>query len=103
MSLLFSSHLLPDVEAVCDHVMVLGRGRLLAQGRIEELKQPHDLQFELRVKGDQAAFAEHLAARKNGFSPTMSAWIQVVPHRDCAHAGDLSHRHLVACRHGSRS
>ena len=39
MSLLFSSHLLPDVEAVCDHVVVLGRGRLLAQGRIEELKQ----------------------------------------------------------------
>ena len=24
MSLLFSSHLLPDVEAVCDHVVVLG-------------------------------------------------------------------------------
>ncbi len=34
MSLLFSSHLLPDVEAVCDHVMVLGRGKLLASGRI---------------------------------------------------------------------
>ena len=42
MSLLFSSHLLPDVEAVCEHVMVLGRGRLLAQGRIDALKQPHD-------------------------------------------------------------
>src|SRR6478736_2504485 len=42
MSLLFSSHLLPDVEAVCDDVIVLGRGKLLAQGRIEELKQPHD-------------------------------------------------------------
>ena len=39
MSLLFSSHLLPDVEAVCDHVMVLGRGRLLAQGPIADLKQ----------------------------------------------------------------
>src|SRR4051794_22517990 len=34
MSLLFSSHLLPDVEAVCDHVMVMGRGQLLAQGSI---------------------------------------------------------------------
>src|SRR5262249_3674586 len=29
MSLLFSSHLLPDVEAVCDHVVVLAQGRLL--------------------------------------------------------------------------
>ncbi len=41
MSLLFSSHLLPDVEAVCDHVMVLGRGKLLASGRIDELKKRH--------------------------------------------------------------
>ena len=60
MSLLFSSHLLPDVEAVCDYVVVLGRGRLLAQGRIDELKQPHDRQFEVRVKGDQLAFAGRL-------------------------------------------
>ena len=63
MSLVFSSHLLPDVERVCDHVMVLGRGRLLAQGRIDDLKQPHDRQFEVRVKGDQLAFADRLAAR----------------------------------------
>src|SRR5260370_42638476 len=41
MSLLFSSHLLPDVEAVCEHVLVLGRGTLLAQGRIEEMKALH--------------------------------------------------------------
>jgi ABC-2 type transport system ATP-binding protein len=61
MSLLFSSHLLPDVEAVCEHVMVLGRGMLLASGRIDELKKSHARQFEARVKGDQAAFAGHLA------------------------------------------
>jgi len=30
MSLLFSSHLLPDVEIVCDHVLVISRGTLLA-------------------------------------------------------------------------
>ena len=63
MSLIFSSHLLPDVEAVCDDVIVLGRGRLLAQGRIDVLKQAHDRQFEVRVKGDQAAFAHRLTAR----------------------------------------
>ena len=33
MSLLFSSHLLPDVEAVCDHIVVLGGGKLLTPGR----------------------------------------------------------------------
>src|SRR5262245_53978230 len=62
MSLLFSSHLLPDVEAVCEYVMVLGRGRLLVQGRIEELEKSHQREFELRVKGDQAAFSGRLAA-----------------------------------------
>jgi len=61
MSLLFSSHLLPDVEAVCDHVMVLGRGRLLLNGRIDELKRPHAREYETRVRGDQASFAEHLS------------------------------------------
>jgi ABC-2 type transport system ATP-binding protein len=61
MSLLFSSHLLPDVEAVCDHVMVLGRGRLLAEGSIAELTRSPRHLIELRVKGDQDAFADRLA------------------------------------------
>ena len=52
MSLLFSSHLLPDVEFVCDHVLVLGQGRLLAQGQIQELKDLHDHCYEVRVKAD---------------------------------------------------
>lgn len=60
MSVLFSSHLLPDVEAVCEHVMVIGRGRLLAQGRISDLKQVHQQAYEVRVKRDQAAFADRL-------------------------------------------
>jgi ABC-2 type transport system ATP-binding protein len=62
MSLLFSSHLLPDVEAVCDHVMVLGRGRLLAEGSIAELTRSPRHLVELRVKGDPGWFAGRLAA-----------------------------------------
>src|SRR5271169_808822 len=57
MSVLFSSHLLPDVEAVCDHVLVLARGQLLVQGLISDLKQPHDQTVELRVKADPGRFA----------------------------------------------
>jgi ABC-2 type transport system ATP-binding protein len=60
MSLLFSSHLLPDVEAVCDYVVVLGSGKLLAEGRIQDLKQVHNLCFEVRLKANPAGFARQL-------------------------------------------
>jgi ABC-2 type transport system ATP-binding protein len=66
MSLLFSSHLLPDVEAVCDHVLVLGRGQLLAQGPISELKQAHEQTVEVRVKSDPARFAHRLTEQGCG-------------------------------------
>lgn len=64
MSLLFSSHLLPDVEFVCDHVLVLGRGRLLMQGQIQELKNLHDRCYEVRVKTDATTFAHRLREAK---------------------------------------
>jgi ABC-2 type transport system ATP-binding protein len=62
LSLLFSSHLLPDVEAVCDYVIVLGQGSLLAEGRIQELKQLRKQVFEVRVKSEPERFIERLAA-----------------------------------------
>ena len=62
MNLLFSSHLLPDVEAVCDHVVVLGGGKLLTQGSIRQLKEVHQLSFEVRLKADGVRFANRLAA-----------------------------------------
>ena len=60
MSLLFSSHLLPDVESVCDYVMVLGSGQLLAQGPMQEVKQIHHRAFEVRVKAEQDEYARRL-------------------------------------------
>jgi ABC-2 type transport system ATP-binding protein len=62
MSLLFSSHLLPDVETVCDYVIVLGSGKLLAAGEIQVLKRMHDQCFDLRLKTDMASFAGRLSA-----------------------------------------
>src|SRR5271168_2273899 len=47
MSLLLSRQLLPDVEAVCDDIVVLGNGRLLAEGKIQELKLLHKQWFEV--------------------------------------------------------
>jgi ABC-2 type transport system ATP-binding protein len=62
MNLLFSSHLLPDVETVCDYVIVLGSGKLLAQGEIQQLKQRHERIYDVRVKANMCAFARRLEA-----------------------------------------
>jgi ABC-2 type transport system ATP-binding protein len=62
MSLLFSSHLLPDVEAVCDYVMVLDRGKLKESGLIANLKEGHQGSYQVRVKADQELFADALTA-----------------------------------------
>jgi ABC-2 type transport system ATP-binding protein len=36
-TVLLSSHLLREVEAVADHLVVIGKGRIVADGRLEEL------------------------------------------------------------------
>ena len=60
LSLILSSHLLPDVEHACDHVVVLDKGTVAAQGPIEALKGHGGQVFELRVKGDTDRFVETL-------------------------------------------
>ncbi|MFZ9200801.1 MAG: hypothetical protein ACO23N_00005 [Opitutales bacterium] len=39
MAVLISSHILPEVEQVCDRVVILNRGRIVAQGRTEDLRR----------------------------------------------------------------
>jgi ABC-2 type transport system ATP-binding protein len=39
-TVLFSTHILPEVEALCDRVVIISRGRLVADGTLESLRQP---------------------------------------------------------------
>ena len=50
VNLILSSHLLPDVEYTCDHVVVMDKGAIVAAGPIAALKQPRGRVYELRVK-----------------------------------------------------
>ena len=68
VSLILSSHLLPDVEYTCDHVIVMDKGQVAAQGPIEELKGPAGRVFELRIKGNLPVFIEVLRERRHGVS-----------------------------------
>ena len=61
VNLILSSHLLPDVEHTCDHVIVLDKGKIATSGTIDALKGPAGRVFEVRVKGDLASFLKHMS------------------------------------------
>jgi ABC-2 type transport system ATP-binding protein len=62
LNLIFSSHLLPDVEYVCEHVVVMDKGAVATQGPIAGLKGHGGRVFELRVNGDSDRLVEILHA-----------------------------------------
>jgi ABC-2 type transport system ATP-binding protein len=63
LSLVLCSHLLPDVERVCSRVIVFNKGQVAARGTIAELTGPRRSMFDVRLKGDVAAFLAVLRAR----------------------------------------
>ncbi|HEV2166403.1 MAG TPA: ABC transporter ATP-binding protein [Thermoplasmata archaeon] len=69
-SMVLSTHLLGDIERVCDQVLMLDAGRLLAAGRLETLAHAGPEELVVRVKGDNAPFVE--ALRRRGISPTVN-------------------------------
>ncbi len=69
ISLVLCSHLLRDVERVCERVIVFDRGRVAAAGAIAELTGPRRTAWEVRVKGDLEAFGRALAVEGGEFQP----------------------------------
>ncbi|HEX6324183.1 MAG TPA: ABC transporter ATP-binding protein [Vicinamibacterales bacterium] len=63
ISIILSSHLLPDVEYTCDHVVVMDKGRVAAHGSIEDLKGPSGRVYEVRIKGDLQQFIAALESQ----------------------------------------
>jgi ABC-2 type transport system ATP-binding protein len=46
IGVLLNSHLLSEVELVCDRVVILSRGRVVAAGRPEDLSRPRGVEIE---------------------------------------------------------
>jgi ABC-2 type transport system ATP-binding protein len=49
IGVLLNSHLLSEVELVCDRVVILSRGRVVSEGRPEDLSRPQGVEIETDV------------------------------------------------------
>ena len=61
-SVLMASHLMEDVERVCDRIVLLHKGKLAAQGKIEDLKAI-DKEIEIHVWKNANQLEQHLSAK----------------------------------------
>ncbi len=50
VTVFFSSHILPDVEALCDRVAIMNKGRLMEAGALEEI-------LKVRIEGHEVILA----------------------------------------------
>ncbi len=64
-TVILSTHILGEVEAVCDRAIIINRGQLVANAPISELKQQFAGQSVLTVEFAEPADAKRLATIKN--------------------------------------
>jgi len=68
-AIILSTHLLPDVDRVCDHVVIMHRGQIRYSGEVEELRRGEGVAggagqvhvYDVEIKAGDDAFAAALA------------------------------------------
>ena len=68
-TIMLSTHILPEVEAVCDRAIVIARGKIVAQGTPDELRSSRRMQARVLVECKGPAIeVENILARVSGVS-----------------------------------
>ena len=63
VTVVLSSHLMPDVQHVCERVIMVQHGRIVEDGTIKDLTAPRENQFEVQVNGGMETFLAALERR----------------------------------------
>ncbi|MDZ4774222.1 MAG: ABC transporter ATP-binding protein [Planctomycetota bacterium] len=82
-SLLLCSHLLPDVERCCRDVIVLKKGRVVAQGSIEALTRTEARRVRVSIDGDADRFATELERLGIASERDANDWMLRLAGDDC--------------------
>lgn len=70
VTVLFCSHVLPDVEALCDEVAILNRGRLIGSGPLEEILDMATHTVEVVVESPSTELASRIQEMARTFRRT---------------------------------
>lgn len=62
VNVLVSSHLLPDIERTCDHVILVLGGRLRTSGRVEDLKRVEGQNMDVELREPNEGFVSAAGA-----------------------------------------
>lgn len=62
-TVILCSHVLPGVEKYIDRALIMGQGRLLAEGSIHDLRQQAHLPATFHLQGNTLVLPEHLASK----------------------------------------
>ncbi|MGB8224444.1 MAG: ABC transporter ATP-binding protein [Polyangiales bacterium] len=62
-TLLFTSHILSDVELLCDRVVIMQRGEITSEGQVHDLLESSGRLVEIRLSGTSDALKDSLGSR----------------------------------------
>jgi ABC-2 type transport system ATP-binding protein len=92
-TIFFSSHILTDVEAMCDRVAILSSGKLVEQGRLSEILKSRSNEIEAVLSGVSEQAFDELREFAVEVTPTPEgARVRLRDDHDIAHLLAVVHR-----------
>ncbi|HMV84084.1 MAG TPA: ABC transporter ATP-binding protein [Blastocatellia bacterium] len=92
-TIFFSSHILTDVEAMCDRVAILNRGQLIESGKLSDILKTRGNQIEAVISGvNEQTLAELKRLAVNVLPTPEGARIRLEDDRAIARVLELTHQ-----------
>ncbi len=63
-TVIISTHILKDVQQICDHVIIMANGKVKLADRLENVHRPSSPNLHLKILGDTSSFRDNL--ERNG-------------------------------------
>ena len=76
-TVLISTHILPDVQHICDHAIILAKGQIVLSETLETLNRTNEPTVSVRATGDVEKFTRQLDQFGFNVSTTVDGTLQV--------------------------